>query len=283
MVGPPRRAAPSPGDVGIGPRTCDEQLGRDVLAAPLSGLNAESSDLLCRVATGGEAASRALYTDDASHVSNLYVPVWLTTIDPGALRGDLASRMVKASLVALDEDRPPGRVRAEREAGGRPLADHPRSAVARLAGHARVAGRRQEPTRPPHGRLRDRAPVRRQDPRYDGRLAADAQDLADDVVDASPLALAIVELLTLDPRTGKARAPDGPVTAAELLALLESVRNPDGWHATPGDRTWPRTPKILSAALTRIEPALRKSRHRIVIERGRSNGKKHLRLHQEAP
>ncbi|MEK8107429.1 hypothetical protein NKG94_23930 [Micromonospora sp. M12] len=41
------------------------------------------SDLLCRVATGGELTTRELYTNDGAHVSDLLVPVWLTSIDSG--------------------------------------------------------------------------------------------------------------------------------------------------------------------------------------------------------
>lgn len=255
---------------------------RAVLVDNLSSLDAEASDLLCRVATGGEAASRALYTDDGSHVSNLHVPVWLTTIDPGALRGDLASRMVKVELIALDV-----RTRlAESELAA--SQDGIRLQVMRGLLWLTVEVLRAWPTvdkRNLSHRMGDFAIALRCIDRTLGtegekRLADDSQDLATDVVDASPLALAIVSLFERDPMNDSVLAPPGRTSAAQLLDVLDKARaNGDPWRmgSQTTDKGWPRTPKILSAALTRIEPALRKS-HGIVVERGKTNGTRWLHL-----
>lgn len=257
---------------------------RAVLVDNLSSLDANASDLLCRVATGGEAASRALYTDDEAHVSNLYVPVWLTTIDPGALRGDLASRMVKVELVALHE----GTRLAESELAARQEKIRPQvtRGLLWLVVEVLKAWPDIDKSRLGH-RMGDFAiAVRCIDSilKTEGekRLTADSQDLAVDVVDASPLALAVVKLFERDPSTGAVLCPPGKITAAELLEVLDKARaNADPWRTVPqsNDRAWPRTPKILSAALTRIEPALRKS-HGIVVERGRTGSSRWMQLHK---
>ncbi|MDN5918673.1 MAG: hypothetical protein L0I76_26850 [Pseudonocardia sp.] len=258
---------------------------RAVLVDNLSGLDAESSDMLCRVATGGEAASRQLYTDDASHVSNLHVPVWLTTIDPGALRGDLASRMVKVELTPLNE----GSRLAESELSARQEAIRPQvmRGLLWLAVQVLAAWPGIDKAGLAH-RMGDFAIAVRCVDQVLGttgekRLAVDAQDLAADVVDASPLALAVVELLTPDPVHGGVKMPPRRVTAGELLELLDKARaDADPWRTGRGtEKGWPRTPKILSAALTRIEPALRQA-HGIAVERTKSNGTKYVRLHLEA-
>lgn len=249
---------------------------RAVLVDNLSSLDVESSDLLCRVATGGEASSRALYTDDTAHVTNLHVPVWLTTIDPGALRGDLASRMVRVELHPLD----PGTRLAESALAGRQEAIRSQVTRGLLWLASRVLA--EWPTVDQAGlghRMGDFALAVRCIDAILGtsgekRLADDVVDLADDVVDASPLALALVDLVKPDPLTGACAAVGRRLTAAELLDLLDKQRTGgEAWTVgpRPSDRGWPRTPKVLSAALTRIEPALRKS-HGITVERGRGHG-----------
>ena len=64
----------------------------------VSGVDQATSDLLARTATGGEMASRALYTNDAAHITQLMRPVWLNGIMDGFHRGDLASRAVRVEL-----------------------------------------------------------------------------------------------------------------------------------------------------------------------------------------
>jgi DNA polymerase III delta prime subunit len=61
----------------------------------------KDSDLLCRVATGGELTRRKLYTDDEAHVTEVRAPVWLTSVEPGLFRTDLATRVVPMRLRAL--------------------------------------------------------------------------------------------------------------------------------------------------------------------------------------
>jgi hypothetical protein len=78
----------------VGAYTC-------VLIDNASNITAGQSDTLCKISTGGEATTRTLYTNDGAHVSDLQVPVTITSIGVGALRADLQSRMVRIQPEAL--------------------------------------------------------------------------------------------------------------------------------------------------------------------------------------
>lgn len=71
----------------------------------LSGLTAWLSDALCRVVTGDAQITRALYTDDDVNVLSYQRPVLLTGIDLGALRNDLAERMMPLELAPIPRHR----------------------------------------------------------------------------------------------------------------------------------------------------------------------------------
>jgi len=102
----------------------------------------------------------------------------------------------------------------------------------------------------------------------EARLVEDAQDLAADVVDASPIALAVVKL-------AEAGGTDWATSTALLERLNEAEKAADQWWRP--DKGWPRTPKVLSAQLTRVAPALRKARG-IDVEHRKSNGTRLIRI-----
>lgn len=60
------------------------------------------SDALCRAVTGDGLVRRQLYTDSDLTVLAIRRVVVLTSIDPGALRGDLADRLLPVELERLD-------------------------------------------------------------------------------------------------------------------------------------------------------------------------------------
>ena len=62
------------------------------------------SDSLCRAATGDGDVRRALYTDAGLAVFAFRRCVLLNGIDVGALRGDLADRLLKINLDRIEED-----------------------------------------------------------------------------------------------------------------------------------------------------------------------------------
>jgi hypothetical protein len=61
------------------------------------------SDALCRAVTGEGYLRRALYTDAAISVVAFRRAIMLTGIDPGAMRGDLADRLLAIDLSQIDE------------------------------------------------------------------------------------------------------------------------------------------------------------------------------------
>ena len=77
----------------------------------LSAVTPWFSDALCRAATGDGWVDRALYTDSELAVLRFQRAIILTSIDAGALRGDLADRLVLADLERIR----PERRRAKRE------------------------------------------------------------------------------------------------------------------------------------------------------------------------
>jgi hypothetical protein len=86
----------------------------------VSGISAERSDLLCKVASGDNWASRALYSDlDLLVVQFQPVSVILNGVDTGALRGDLVRRSAWHHIV------PPPRYLDDDEVARRWRAAHP--------------------------------------------------------------------------------------------------------------------------------------------------------------
>jgi hypothetical protein len=69
-----------------------------------SHVDADVSDLLARITTGGELISRAHYTNDEAHVTQLMRMVVINGIMDGFTRGDLASRSVSFELQPIGEN-----------------------------------------------------------------------------------------------------------------------------------------------------------------------------------
>ncbi|MGM9381195.1 ATP-binding protein [Streptomyces antibioticus] len=63
------------------------------------------SDTLCKAATGDGVVDRALYTDDDVVVLTFKRVLAMTTIDAGALAGDLAERVLMLDLQLIDSER----------------------------------------------------------------------------------------------------------------------------------------------------------------------------------
>ena len=64
----------------------------------VSSINTELSDLLCKAVTGDASVRRRLYTNGALVVMAIRNVVMLTSIDAGALRGDLGERLFRLEL-----------------------------------------------------------------------------------------------------------------------------------------------------------------------------------------
>ena len=75
-----------------------------VLLDNLSAIPDWLSDALCRAVTGESYTSRKLYTDAGVSVLSYRVAPIVTAIHPGALRGDLADRLVTVRLRRIDPE-----------------------------------------------------------------------------------------------------------------------------------------------------------------------------------
>ena len=207
----------------------------------ISSIPAWLSDTLCKAVTGDGIVDRALFTDDDVTVLSFRRALVLTSIDSGALAGDLAERLVCVELHRIDP--------------GRRLPDEAIEAAYRQARPAILAGLldllsdvlatlptvqlEQLP------RMADFARILAAVDLVTGwtsttAYTASAVDVTDAVLDADPLGCAVRDFM--------AGRSDWTGTAAQLLELV----TPE-----PAPRSFPRSPRALSGQLRRLAPALR--------------------------
>lgn len=198
------------------------------------------SDALCRAVTGDGWVDRALYTDAELAVLRYLRVVLLTSIDAGALRGDLGDRIVLVDLARI----PRARRRPKRELDARYRAARPRILGALLDVLVRVL--RDLPNVETDGlpRMADFARVLAALDRATGsraleRYSAQEGRVAAEVAESDPLAGAVAELGTWQG------------TATDLLAAL----SPESQARTP--RWLPSSPKALGGRLRRLVDTLR--------------------------
>jgi hypothetical protein len=190
--------------------------------------------------TGDGWVARQLYSDSGLCVLSFRRVVALTSIDPGAIRGDLGDRLLLCDLDPIPEDRR----RTEADLLARYDALRPRLLGGLLdllaAALARLPAVR--PSRLP--RMADFGRLLAAIDALDGgdalaRYVAQAGRVAADVIEADAVGLAVLDLVRRDGAwTG---------TAAELLAAIAPERPP---------KDWPPTPRALAARLRRLTPAL---------------------------
>jgi hypothetical protein len=210
----------------------------------LSHISAWLSDALCKAATGDGLVKRKLYTDGELTVLAFRRVVLLTSIDPGALRGDLGDRLLLADLEPI----PPTARRCEREIdalfakrqpslfGG--LLDALAAVLAKLP-HVMPA---QLPRMADFGRVLAAADAAGVTEGALDRFCAQQGRIAGEVIDADPFGVALLDFIRAQGRW------EG--TATELLAALRpdpSDKLPQGW---PGRNS-------VKGRLKRLTPAFR--------------------------
>lgn len=218
----------------------------------LSLISGALSDALCRLATGGGFATRALYTDDDEKLFNAARPVIFNGIEELGTRADLIDRVILVVLPAI----PPERRKPEHElwtafetakprilgalltavsAAMRNLPSVDLATLPRMADFAKwvVAGE-QALGIAPGAFLRA----------YNSN-----RDMANSMaIEASPIGAAILSLV--DGCEGWSG------TSKELLRALSSDRHSDQDGRRRHD--WPRNPHKLANTLRRLAPNLRK-------------------------
>jgi hypothetical protein len=202
------------------------------------------SDALCRAVTGDGIVDRALYTDDDVVVLEFRRVLAMTTIDAGALAGDLAERLLTIELHTI-----PDHKRREEAEMDQAYADaHPgilASLFDLLAEVLKVLPDVQLTERP---RMADFARILAAVDQVKGwktleSYKATAREAVADVLEGEPFAQAVVALVDQSGPLGVT------VTASELL---ERVPAPDKLP-----KKWPKDSTRAGGQLKRLAPALR--------------------------
>ncbi|QDO00782.1 ATP-binding protein [Streptomyces sp. S1A1-8] len=200
------------------------------------------SDTLCRAVTGDGIVDRALYSDDDVVVLTFRRVLAMTTIDAGALAGDLAERMMLLDLQPI----PKSARRGEEEMDAAYAAARPTVIGSLLDLLASVLRELPDVTLESKPRLADFARVLAAIDRVTGwSTFADYDESAEsvnaDALEGDPFGSALVAFLdTQGPWCG---------TAAQLMDVIPP---PDGYHPQ-----WPKDATRASGRLKRIAPLLR--------------------------
>lgn len=234
--------------------------GWTVMLDNVSTIPAWLSDTLCKAVTGDGMVTRALYTDDDVNVLSFRRVIGMTTIDAGALRGDLAERLLPVELDPIPQDKR----RTDEEVNT--LYEQARPAVLGalfdLTAHVLTALPTVHVEQLP--RLADFAKILAAIDQVTGwntlhDFTTLANEITEAVIEADPFADAVRTLIQ-----GK-RTWTG--TAADLHKLITPEMPP---------KNWPRTPRAVSGHLRRVAPALRKNG--IGIEFNRDSSSRTIRL-----
>lgn len=266
---------PSHADVGTLPRTADELfvVGASSIVAAFdnaSHLDAELSDALCVLATGGSRLTRKLYSDGDLSVISARAQVWLNGISDLVTRGDLASRAVILNCPPLE----PSRRRSDADVRAAFATAAPRIFGALLERvdvtlATPLPSVQQEKRERP--RLADYSDTGEALARslgyapgtFDELLIRNQNQAADTVLESSPVAEAIM-------RRVRERGPID-MSPSGLLPELTALAG-EAAHA----RSWPGTPVALAGAVRRIAPALRAAGFN--VETGRNHAGRYLRV-----
>jgi hypothetical protein len=221
--------------------------GRIVALDNLSFVRYDLSDAICRIATKGAFATRALYTNDEEFFLEVCRPVLLNGIPPLASRADLADRSIVCVLPTMpDEAR-----RSEEEFWADFEAAAPRMLGALLDG---VSGalRTYRSIKLNHPcRMMDFArwaeagcrALGCQPGSFEDAYRQNRSSASDEALDADPVGCAVVQFMT-----GK---EEFAATATDLLLQLEAYAPPQR------DRRWPKDATRLSGQLRTLLPLLR--------------------------
>ncbi|WP_432924293.1 ATP-binding protein [Microbispora sp. CA-135349] len=202
------------------------------------------SDALCRAVTGDGMIDRALYSDDDVVVLEFRRVLAMTTIDAGALAGDLAERLLTIELSLIPDSK--RREEAELDAA---FADAHAAILASLFDVlAAVLKALPDVTLTERPRMADFARVLAavdhvKDWRTLESYRTSARNAVADVLDGEPFAQAVVDLVDKAP-------PEGLTLTAQ--ELLDRVDTPDKLP-----KKWPKDSTRAAGQLKRLAPALR--------------------------
>ncbi len=202
------------------------------------------SDALCRAVTGDGIVDRALYTDDDVVVLEFRRVLALTTIDAGALAGDLAERLLTIELNLI----PDSRRREEAELDQAYTDAHPGILASLFDLLAAVLKALPDVSLAERPRMADFARVLAAVDQVKGwqtlaSYKAGTRDAVADILDGEPFALALVALVD--------QAGDGGATLT-AQQILDQVDAPDRLP-----KKWPKDATRAAGQIKRMAPALR--------------------------
>ena len=216
-----------------------------VLIDNVSGISTWLSDAICKAVTGDGWVRRRLYSDSELSVLAFRRCVILTSIDAGALRGDLADRLLLIDLdrIADTARRTEADLRAEYERLRPALLGALLDVVVAVLRELPSINLQTLPRMADFARVLAALDVARPD-LTDGMALQtyleQRERLATEVVESDAVAMEIVRLVEQGPWSG---------TAEELRSRLTPERAP---------REWPASARALSGRLRRLIPALLK-------------------------
>ncbi|PPK94222.1 hypothetical protein CLV92_108124 [Kineococcus xinjiangensis] len=227
------------------------------------------SDTLCKAVTGDGIVDRSLFTDDDVTVLSFRRVIALTSIDAGALAGDLAERMIPVELERI----PPQRRRPDADVETDYRATAPLTLAGLLDLLAEVLAALPDVHLPQLPRMADFARLLAALDAVTGwttlaAYLARAEEANRAVMEADPLATAVRDLLDR-------QAVGWSGTSTELLATLND-HAPD-----PRPRNWPKNASVLGGSLRRLAPALRASG--IEVTEQRTGAGRFLNLRRTPP
>ncbi|MGH4011009.1 MAG: hypothetical protein ACRDTH_23100 [Pseudonocardiaceae bacterium] len=238
----------------------------------LSGIPDWLSDCLCRWSTGDGDVRRRLYTDGDLHVIAFRRVAIINGIDLGALRGDLADRVVQVELDCI----PDTARREDSDVAAQWANAHPRVLGALLDLTAHVLRTLPSVQLDEMPRMADFTRVLATVDQILGTTGTTTylglrDALAEDAITSDPVLIALTERIQ-EPFTG---------TSAELLTkITPAVADGKKWRAPEG---WPANARSLTTILRRQAPTLRQLSWTVTELERQSTRAKVLRWHLTPP
>lgn len=217
----------------------------------LSGLNANQSDALCRISTGGGFSTRKLYENDEEAVFEFIRPQILTGIDSLATRGDLLERALLVHLPTIPEHERMTEDQLEvKLAQYQPqIQGALLTAVSQTLNHLPLTIPSQLPRMADFAQFAIAAETAMGFPpgSFMRVYLGNRQEGHETVLEAEPVAGAVQRLLDRQNRWKG--------TVAQLLSELEKLVD----ERTKRHKSWPGDARMLGRALKRLAPSLRNS------------------------
>jgi hypothetical protein len=229
-------------------------------------ISAETSDNLCRIATGFGYSTRTLHTTDEETTFSVCCPQIITAIDNLVTRDDLADRVLTVNLPAI----PDGKRLPQAELSAKIEAARPRILGTLLTALSQTLA--ALPSTKPNSlpRMADYALFAIASEKALGLESGEFREAFDEsrersrevVIDSSPVGAAIMGLMR-DRLVWKG-------TATDLLTELRRFVCIDELKA----RDWPKKPNKLKAILNRLKPDLEAMGIRLIEDREAGSGRR---------